>query len=148
MPERDDDYPSFDEAVSRFSAFAREQGAPTDILFVCPADVAVVNGQIYVRRPDPHLARERASHLYEAAVSRRRGVVIAALCTLPRLVCTYVYGPVDDDEAMRLMFPNGLKMSLPQPLRNAEPSRGLHWWRIKMLERLSPVSSSKAELFK
>ena len=115
------DYPDFDVAEQRFCAFLANEGVPpSGLLYITPADVALVQARIFVRPPAPS-ARERARNSYIAAVSERRGVLLGAFCAVETAICAYVYGPRDDDEAERLMFGNGLKLSAPVPLRTATP---------------------------
>ncbi len=145
MKEGVEDYPEFEEAVARFVAFARGQGICESVVFVCSGDVAMTQGRIHVRLPDPDRSRQCAKRLYEAAAARRRGVIIGGLCVVDCHFCAYVYGPVDDDEASRLMVPDGVKLTIPCSLPDAEAVRGLRWWLAKVSERLWP--SRKAWTF-
>ena len=47
------------------------------------------------------------------------------------------------------MYPDGLKLSVPQMLKSATPVSGLRWWYLKCREALSVSQASmKQELFK
>ena len=141
------DYPSFDVALERFRDFASAQGAPTEVLFVSPKDVVILGGELYVRRPDAKASRAVAARRYQA-ISRQLGVVLSGRCTLGDHLCAYVYGPADEDEAARLMFPDGLKISVLQPLPTASAANGLTWAMLRVREFASENRRWKNESFK
>ena len=52
---------------------------------------------------------------YEHAVACRLGVAIGAVGELPGgTLAAYLYGPTTENEAERLMYPSGLKMTIPE----------------------------------
>jgi hypothetical protein len=102
---------------------------------------------VYVRQINPEITRARAVVQYESAVARRYGVLLCGLCVLEGRLCAYVYGPRDAEEASSLMFPDGLKLSIRQPLLRGVPAGGLHWLILRAKETLSHQAVSKDEVF-
>jgi hypothetical protein len=110
------DYPPFDEAVSRFKAFLRDRGAPSDIDWVTFPDVAWADARLYVRPMRAGEAAEAARAKYEGAVPRRLGVKLGALGKARGVSYCYVYRPSSRVEAEYHLMPDGLKLSVPDPL--------------------------------
>ena len=142
-------YPTFDEAVERFRAFARGHGLDRDLVYVNDDDVVVLGKDWFVRSVDTASSRALAREAYEAAVVRGLGVSLTGVCTVESAVGVHVYGPVDQDEAERLMYPNGLKLSLVTDLPKAMRLRWARWVACRIRERLSPGAiSRRTELLK
>lgn len=136
--ERSPIYPTFDEAVERFRAFAHEQGVDGDLVYVSDADVVILGKDWFVRRVDAASSRALARDAYEAAVVRGLGVSITGVCTVESAVGVHVSGPVDPDEAERLMYPNGLKLSLVTDLPKATPLRWVPWIACRLSRTHEP----------
>lgn len=147
MSERGD-YPPFEDALERFCAFAKANGAPQHIIFVRPKDVALSGGRLHVLSLDETATRHRARSTYHNAVAQGRGVVISGLCRLDDKTCAFVYGPQSNEEAERLLFPNGLKLSVAQPLREAHHASPWEFWIARLQEVFSGRRTIKKELFK
>jgi hypothetical protein len=98
-------YLPFDEALAKFVAFAASQGISGDPVFISADSV---------REPDQNAARDRAKQAYEEAARRRLGVAIFAVVLSETSFGVCVCGPKDADEAERLLFPDGLKLSVPK----------------------------------
>ena len=143
------DYPDFDEALRRFQKFVAMQGAPERIVFVTPEEVLLSEGRLRVCLPEAAASLVRARDVYQQAVNNRHGVLMAGLCRLENQLCSYVYGPTSEEEAMALLYPDGLKLSLPAPLPKGYPV-GKWWWRLlRALERCRPeILVNKQEMFK
>jgi hypothetical protein len=142
------DYPAFEDALKRFVAFARENGAPQHVLFVRPNDVALYGGRLCVPSLNEGAARRRAESTYQSAVERGRGVLISGLCRLADTTCAFVYGPQTSEEAASLLYPSGLKLSVAQPLRDAHHASPWGFWIARLQEALSGRGKMKRELFK
>jgi hypothetical protein len=110
------DYPPFDAAVSRFQAFLDSCGVPIEIHWVAFPDVAWAKGGLYVRPKPVGEATEAARAKYERAVPRRLGVKFGALGQTQRVSYCYVYRPSSRIEAEHHLMPDGLKLSVPDPL--------------------------------
>jgi hypothetical protein len=147
MTQQATDYPAFAEALDRFRGFARKQGVPDDVTFIESRDVVFRGRDVYVRRVDPEIAQQRAVVHYETAVVRRHGVLLSGLCVLEDRLCAYVYGPRDSEEASSLMFPDGLKLSIRQPLLRGVRAGTVHWLILRARESLSHQAVSKDEVF-
>jgi hypothetical protein len=113
---RDDQssYPPFEQALAKFRSFASEHGLATELVFLTAENALLIGDQLYMTVEalrSPAGAREA----YEHAVGRRLGVAVGALGELPdRRLAAYVYGPSTENEAERLMYPDGLKMTIPE----------------------------------
>lgn len=124
-------YVSFGEAVSAFERFLQEEGVAGRLLFVRRADITILGRRVFVWRDESGTSYAEAAHDYEAAMRRRLGVGLALACRLPQgELVAYVYAPTNMDEALRLMYPDGVKYSVPIKLREgSEVGR----WRAKVL---------------
>lgn len=127
----DASYPAFNVALARFRAFAAEHGLSGEPAFVT-GDRALFNRDHLCVTADALLADAAARSAYEQAVARRLGVSIGALGELPDgRLGVYVYGPTTENEAARLIYPNGLKMTFPErkiAIRIVSP-----FWRMWLL---------------
>ena len=143
------DYPDFDEVLRRLQKFVAMQGAPERIVFVTPEEVLLSEGRLRVCLPEAAASLVRARDAYQQAVNNRQGVLRAGLCRLENQLYSYVYGPTSEEEAMALLYPDGLKLSLPAPLPKGYPV-GKWWWRLlRALERRRPeILVNKPEMFK
>ena len=107
-------YPSFEQALAKFRSFAAEQGREGQLAFLAAEHALLVGDQLFVTAeaisPLASVQRE-----YARAVARRLGVAIGAVGKLPDgRLGVYVYGPNTENESERLMYPNGLKMMIPE----------------------------------
>ena len=114
------DYPEFDQAVVRLKAVLRSEGIDRDVVFFDLSDLLVAHGRWWLRHGDTVEAYARARSAYANAVERRLGVSLIAQCAVANAVGVSVGGPSDPDEAERLMYPDGLKLSVATPLREAQ----------------------------
>jgi hypothetical protein len=138
-------YPPFDDAMSRFTAFAATQGVSGRLVFISCKDAFFVRRKLVVRVPEQETARQRAKQTYADASRRRLGVAISAAATLPGpTLAISVYAPRDPEEAERLMFNDGLKLSIPQTLRPATAIGAITTFLLrKLFGRLSFAQSAE-----
>jgi hypothetical protein len=142
-------YPNFDEAEARFRVFARGQGFNLQIIHARRDDLIFANGRWFARRVEPNRSRSWARRAYEAATTRGFGVSLTGRCILNGAIGVYVYGPIDADEAERLMYPNGLKLSIVVTLPKAEVVGPLRWTLLRARQLLRPGSiAHSADLLK
>jgi hypothetical protein len=108
-------YPTYDQALAEFRLFAHEHGlSSTAVVFLSAEHALLILDQLYVTTDAIH-SDAAAREVYERAVARRLGVALGAVGELPgRKLGVYVYGPSTENEAERLMYPNGLKMTIPE----------------------------------
>ena len=118
--QREDGYPTFDDAVSKLCAFLRQQKLPDDIRWVTIEDCARDGPQLFLRIPDQGEAETHARAAYEGAVSRRLGVKLAMLCTAKKTSCCYVYAPATAQDSEHALMPDGLKLSVPEFAQSAK----------------------------
>ena len=107
-------YPAFDRALAKFRSFASEHGLGTDFVFISAEHALLVGDQLYITAEalQPEVPTRQ---IYERAVAHRLGVALGAVGELPdRRLGVYVYGPSTENEAERLMYPDGLKMTVPE----------------------------------
>jgi hypothetical protein len=140
-------YPSFDQAVQQFAEFARGNELPATLAFVTPRDVVIRAGAYVVHIPEQTRARGAAANAYAAAVRRDLGVLLGGLCVLHEQTCVFVASPADVDEASRLMYPRGLKLSLPAQPRPAQLGSWPAWPILSLLESRT-ARERKAWLFR
>lgn len=110
----EDTYPTFEVAVAMFRTFAGGQGHPTSLVFISPEHALLIGDQLFITAES--LRSDLAARSsYERAVGSRLGVGIGALGELhDGRLATYIYGPATENEAERLMYPSGLKMTIPE----------------------------------
>ena len=137
------DYPSFTEAETRFLEFVRAHGIHGQIIHVSNDDLVVLNGQWFARCIDADSARLRAREAYERAVCHGRGVSLTGHCLLDEAVCVHVYGPVDDDESERLMYPNGLKLSIGTHLPSLNVVGRVRWAVLRGRQLVNPAQNKR-----
>ena len=130
-------YLSFDQAAVGLEEFLRKEGVPGAVRFVPRSDLTIVGRRVYVVARDLSDARSRATREYEVAMRARLGVGLLVACRLKTAdLVAYVYGPANADEAIRLMYPDGVKYSVPQDLREGVVTRWsapvLRWLRRKV----------------
>lgn len=107
-------YPSFEQALARFGAFANEQGRGGDLVFLAAEHALLVGDELFVTAAAIRTPSDVRQD-YERAVARRLGVAIGAAGTLTDgRLGVYLYGPSTESESERLMYPNGLKMMIPE----------------------------------
>jgi hypothetical protein len=110
-------YLPFEEAAETFEEFVRAQTGFNVIVFASRADITLMRRRTYVRLRNREQARAEARREYEQAVRRRLGVGFFAPCSLrDGSVVACVDAPADLEEAVRLMYPDGIRYSVPQTL--------------------------------
>jgi hypothetical protein len=132
-------YPTFEDALAKFRRFASDHGLPTNLAFVTGDEALLIGDQLYVS-VQAFASDADARAAYERAVARRFGVAIGAVGELPDgRLAAYVYAPTTEREAERLMYPNGLKMTLPErgvAVRVASPLR-MSFLRLRYASRVA-----------
>lgn len=114
----DERYVSFPNAVAYLENFAREQGITGNVLLLPRGDITVFGRKLFVAQGGRDKRSARTAREYETALRRRLGVSLNVACRVPSGdVAAYVYGPADADEAVRLMYPDGVRYSVPVEVR-------------------------------
>ena len=127
-------YVSFEDAVCGFERFLQDQGVAGKLVLACRSDITIVGRRAFVRRRDSGASHADAEHDYRAALRGRLGVGLALACRLPHgELVGYVYAPMSMDEAIRLMYQDGVRYSVPTDLREGTE---VGWWRAKVLDFL------------
>ena len=125
-------YPSFDDALARFRSFAGEHGLGTNLVFVSAEHALLVSDQLSITA-DALQPDVSTRQIYERAVARRLGVALGAVGELPdRRLGVYVYGPSTENEAERLMYPNGLKMTIPERNTSVRVVGNAKMWLMRL----------------
>ena len=137
------DYPSFTEAETRFREFVRAHRIHDQIIHVSTDDLVVLDGEWFARRIDADSARRRARETYERAVRHGRGVSLTGHCLLHEAICVHVYGPVDEDESERLMYPNGLKLSIVTHLPSLNVVGRVRWAVLRGRQLINPAQNKR-----
>jgi len=142
-------YLSFDDAVVKFLRFAAGQGIYGNPVFIRASDSFLVRGKILVRVREQAEARSHTLRAYNQAARRRLGVLISAAAVLPKnRLAIYVYGPADSDEAERLMFHDGLKLSVPQTIRRGMAIGPPAQFVLRKLQRYASIVQSGVQRLK
>lgn len=125
-------YPTFDVALAKFRAFAGELGHPTTLTFLSPEHALLIGDQLFVTAGS--LCSDAvARSSYERAVGCRFGVTVGALGELPDgRLGAYIYGPATENEAERLMYPNGLKMTIPERKTRVRVVGRARMWLLRL----------------
>ena len=133
--ERDEPrYATFGDVVRAFERFIQGEGVTGRVVFARRSDITIIGRRVFVRRRASGAGYAHAADKYEAAMRRRLGVGLALACRLPNgEVLGYVYGPTSMEEASRLMYPDGVRYSVPTELREGTE---IGWWRATVLEFL------------
>jgi hypothetical protein len=131
-PGGDASYPSFPEALAKFRSFARTHGFSTDLVFVSVEHARLIGDQLYVTVEAFH-SEAAARTIYERAVGCRLGVAVGGVGEIPDgRLGVYVYGPSTENEAERLMYPNGLKITIPERKIFVRLIGGLKMWLLRL----------------
>jgi hypothetical protein len=102
----------FDEAVSRFEAFLRQNGYPTELVWVEPADLVLPGRRaIYVKLPVPENNLVQARNRFTTAMSTGLGITFGTICELGTTTCCYAWSPKDRTEQQEHLMGSGLKLS-------------------------------------
>jgi hypothetical protein len=140
-------YPTFDQAIEKLAAFARSQVVSDSLIFITPEDIILYRGIIYIKIGNEKRARQISVQIYNQAVAKDMGVMLGILCTLNNGSCAFVGRPKDENEAERLLYPRGLKLSIAKNIKTGQSCRSIRWWIAKLLE--SPANRQrKADLFR
>ena len=129
----DTDYPDFESAAARFREFLAAQGWPATVAWVLPGDVIIRRGKLFVRSESVQGAEGVARHVYVEGARRQLGVCLEAICSSSDRSFARVARPVSEDAASRLLFPDGLKLSIPASKSAVKVVSG--WWRWWWLKR-------------
>src|SRR4051812_29793615 len=114
------DYLSFEQAVERLRFFLKSDGLPDVIVWVHPNSVVLVRDIFFISSAPSDGAWEWARSQYQLGCDRGIGVELGALCQIKGAVCCFVYLPQDEDEAVRHLMPDGLKLIHPVPVPDAQ----------------------------
>src|ERR1051325_2302413 len=115
--EHDGDHPSFETAMARFRSFMSAQGHGGELRVIDASEVLILGRQLYATIGSLAISVVRAQNVYQAAVVRKLGVQIGAIArTTSGELLASIYGPNTISEAEALMYPPGLKMSIPVEL--------------------------------
>ena len=111
-------YVAFDDALEHFQELVRRQGISAKVMLVRREDIMLFRDRTYVHPGSETETYAAVRRQYDNAVRRRLGVGLEAVCRLrDGRVVAYVYGPENSDEAERLMYPDGVRYSVPLQLR-------------------------------
>jgi hypothetical protein len=103
---------TFEEAVSRFEDFLRQNGYSTSLVWVEPADLVLPGRRaIYVKVPVPSTNFERAHQRFTSGMSEGLGVTLGTICELQNATCCYTWVPRNRTEQQEHLMGSGLKVS-------------------------------------
>ena len=128
---------TFEQAVSRFEDFLRQNGYLTSLVWVEPADLLLPGRRaIYVKVPVPSKNLERARERFTSGMSEGLGVALGTICELPSTTCCYVWVPKDRAEQQEHLMGCGLKLSAKTArIRGIPVTNPVHWQLLKLRHR-------------
>jgi hypothetical protein len=143
------DHPGFDEALRRLETLLHSAGVDRPVKFLDESNLIATRGLWSVRDEDDRLAREVARTRYESAVASRLGVSLNAQCIIGNFIGVSVGTPSSPDEAERLLYPDGLKLTVAEPLREATGLPPDEWFTLRsQLQHEGHTSGVDPELLK
>ena len=107
-------YPAFETAVSQFREFLATQNWPQRVLWIRPGDARFRRGRIVVRSKSAADGEGHARVVYARAVGARLGVMLEAVGRVDGRTFARVVRPLDEDASSRGLFPDGLKLAVPE----------------------------------
>lgn len=102
---------SFDDACAHFQAFLREQGVPSQLLWICREDLTGRRRRLVVHPAPPAINREIYRGLFEAGRKRGFGISLEVACFVGDDAGCYLFVPSDEVEADQSMLSSGLRFS-------------------------------------
>jgi hypothetical protein len=137
-------YPTFENAVSRFRGFLVAQGWPSQVSWIRPRDARFQRRELVIRPVSPATGERHARGVYTRGVAAQLGVMLEGVCQLGDVTFARVVRPLDEDASSRGLFPNGLKLAVPE---NPAPARvGSRWmWPSFATASPWPYSGSDVE---
>jgi hypothetical protein len=128
---------TFDEAISLFQDFLRQNGYSANLLWVEPADVLIpFQGEIYVRLPVSTTNVDHARHLFTRGISSGLGIRFGTICALRNATCCHAWVPKDLVEQERRLMGVGLKLQAKTDrLTGTEVKNWFRWLVLQLCHR-------------
>ena len=128
---------TFDEAISLFQDFLRQNGYSANLAWVELAAVVLPGRrEVYVKLPTTVQNLGRAHERFTLGVSKGVGVTFGTICELPNAACCYVWIPKDLLQQERHMVGSGLKLHfLTDRLPGIPVTNWLRWQVLKFRHR-------------
>jgi hypothetical protein len=103
---------TFEEAVSRFEDFLRNNNYSATLIWVEPADLVLPGHRaIYVRVTVQSRNLEQSRQRFMYGMTRGLGVKFGTICDLPNATCCYAWVPRDRAEQQEHLMGSGLKLT-------------------------------------
>jgi hypothetical protein len=130
---------SFEEAVSRFEVFLKENGYSASLIWVEPSDL-IPSGQhsIYVKLPVQTTNLTRACDRFKRGISDGLGITFGTICDLSSATCCYAWVPKDQIDQQDHLMGRGLKITArtgSSRLNGILVGSQLRWWLLKLRYR-------------
>ena len=104
---------TFEAAVTRYQDFLASNGYPRAVRWVTESDVLVCNRPlVYIKVPVPAENEREARRSFATGTDEKRGVLFETLGCDQETTYAFAWVPRDDDEAIRHMMPDGIKLSV------------------------------------
>lgn len=134
-------YPAFEAAVSQFREFLVAQNWPQWVVWLGPDDARFQRGRIVIRCKSGVEREGHARVVYARAVAARLGVMLEAVCRVDGRTFARVVRPLDKDTSSQGLFPDGLKLAVPESPLPAEMASGWMWLLSSTASRWPPSDS-------
>ena len=139
---------TFEEAVSRFEEFLRQNGYPPNLVWVEPTDLLLSGrGAIYVKLPVPAENLIRARERFGLGINKGLGILLGTICYLRDATCCYAWVPQDHEEQQRHLMCNGLKLSATTDSRRSGRAIMSHFYWYLLKRRYQKYSRMTPDLF-
>jgi hypothetical protein len=139
----DEGYPTFENAASRFRDFLVAQGWPSRVSWIRPRDVRLRRAEIVIRPVSPTVGEGHAREVYSRAVAAQLGVMLEGVGHVGDVTFARVVRPLDEDSSSRGLFPNGLKLAVPE---NPAPATIGNRWTWPWFATTSPWPFSESDV--
>jgi hypothetical protein len=130
---------TFEEAISRFKDFLRQNGYSTSLVWVEPTDLVLPGRRvIYVKVPVPSTNFDRACHRFTSGMSDGSGVALGTICELQSATCCYAWVPKDRTEQQEHLMGTGLKLSAKTDysrIPGIPVTNSIYWQLLKVRHR-------------
>jgi hypothetical protein len=120
------------DAQNQLSEFLERQGWPTRVVWLQRNDLLPERQTFWVGPQDSAQTFAAAERVYEEGRRRGLGISVEAICADKKSTFAAIFLPRDEDEAQRLMIPQGLKLGVPVEHRRATVVNALRWAFLRM----------------
>lgn len=120
--------PGFDQALTSWQNFLREEGYVGNVFWIFRDDITLHDGRFFLRLPLPEINQSLVTQIYEQGCEKGLGVTLSFFCSIADDCYCYIWTPKDAREA-ELALLAGLKFSIPSQPPTAQAIFDEREWR-------------------